>query len=265
MKNKSKFMNNLSILYFLFVLMLIELYYLMFKGDNQSIFVFAIIVFITYLINSNMIFVLGISLISINLLKYFKSSVYEGMTNEEEELDVETRMNCTEFKTLVNERVKKSLDVSNNFIPSNAVIFCKKIKKQYIEAETDCDYYDYYVSNFNKITDIKSINWINKNIYDSSDFSYVTKNKKRNLPQHIEEELKNINKPISSYNKEDFENYIDEDMKDPNHISNVMNRLKTNTPELVDSLKILNTIDINQVNTLINNLNSLAGTFTKTN
>jgi hypothetical protein len=30
---------------------------------------------------------------------------------------------------------------------------------------------------------------------------------------------------------------------------------------LVDSLKILNTIDINQVNSLINNLNSIAGSF----
>ena len=61
-------MYSLPLLYFLFILMLLQLSYLMYSGDNQSLFVFALIVFITYLVFPNMIFVLGISLISINLL-----------------------------------------------------------------------------------------------------------------------------------------------------------------------------------------------------
>ena len=61
---------------------------------------------------------------------------------------------------------------------------------------------------------------------------------------------------MDSYNKEYFGDNIEEDKSDPNHISNVMERLKENTPEMIDSLKILNSLDMNQVNSLINNLNS---------
>ena len=269
MKKGSKIMGSLPLLYFLFVLMLVELSYLMHKEDNQSIFVFAIIVFISYLVNSNMIFVLGISLISINLLKYFRGSLFEGMENDDTDSShtENPRRNCKDFKETVIKNIDNVLsDSSNNDIPNNAFFYCKKIKKQYIDAETDYDFYEYYKDNFNNITDRLSINWINKNIYKSTDFEYISCNlntTKRNLPEHIEKELKDSNKLITSYNKEYFKDNIEDDTEDPNHINNVMDRLKTNTPELVDSLKILNTIDINQVNSLINNLNSLAGSFKK--
>jgi hypothetical protein len=252
-------MNSLYLLYFLFVLMLIQLSYLMYNKDNQSIFVFAIIVFISYLVNSNMIFVLGVSIVSINLLRYLRiSTVYEGMENQEEF----TKLGCREFMDLVYKKIN-SADKSS--IPKPASEFCDKIKTSYIDSETDCDFYKYYVSEFNLITDNTSIKWINENIYDSTKFEHIVCNGgicKRNLPESIQNDLKKINPPISSFNRENFEeNNIHEDLSDPNHISNVMDRLQKNTPELVDSLKVLNTLDMDKVNSLINNLNSLAGTF----
>ncbi len=256
-------MNSLYLLYFLFVLMLVQLSYLMYEKDNQSIFVFAIIVFITYLVNPNMIFVLGVSMISIQLLKYLRSSsIHEGMENQEEF----TKLDCKDFMELVNKNIKKNtVDVSNNTIPKVALDFCRKIRISYIDSKTDCEFYEYYLKEYNLITDNLSIKWVDDNIYDSNQFSHIICNEgmcKRNLPQHIQNDLQKINPPISSFTTENFEeNSIHEDKSDPNHISNVMDRLQTNTPELVDSLKILKTLDMNQVNSLINNLNSLAGTF----
>jgi hypothetical protein len=261
MKKGSNMMTSLSLLYFLFVLMLFQLSFLMYKKDNQSIFVFAIIIFITYLVNPNMIFVLGVSLVSINLLMYMRSNVtFEGMENQGEIV----KRDCRDFKNHIYERINDA-DVSGNIIPSIAKSFCDKVKKNYLDAETDYDFYDFYIKQFNNITDKPSIEWINKNIYNSDNFSYIICNKgnsDRNMPEHIEKGLKNINKPIESFSNDDHtENMIHEDKSDPNHISNVMERLQKTTPELVGSLEMLKTLDMNQVNALINNLNSLASTF----
>jgi hypothetical protein len=265
-------MNSLWLLYLLFVLMLFQLSYLMYKRDNQSIFVFAIIIFISYLVNSNMIFVLGLSLISINLLIYLRTSVvFEGIENpvsSDETISSDEKINCKDFKGIMIKNVNLSLDSSDNNIPDKALDFCMTMKKVYIKAENDYEIFDTYKKEFNKITDKKSIKWVNDNIYDSKKIeeSYVIcspQNGGRNLPDRIKKELAELpgNKPISEFNQEQFENNIEDDKNDPNNISNVMKRLETNTPDLVDSLKILNTLDMNQVNSLINNLNSLAGTF----
>lgn len=259
MKKKSNMMNSLSLLYFLFILMLIQMSYLMYTGDNQSIFVFAIIVFITYLVFPNMIFVLGVSLISINLLISFRCYFsYEGMENKDDSVDDELKKDCTDFKKHVYKKINDALkDSSSNDIPKNALTFCKKVKQQYADAEKDYDFYKYYIDNFNDITDNLDIDWINTNIYDSANFKYIYCNvndKKLNMPQHIQD----------SFNKDNFkENMIEEDTSDPNHISNVMERLQKNTPEMIDSLKILNSLDMKQVNDLINNLNTIAGSFNK--
>jgi hypothetical protein len=266
MKKRSNIFNNQSLLYFLFILTLVQITYLIFVDDKKSIFVYAVIIFITYLVNPNMIFVLGISLLSINLLTYFNINipVYEGMENEI------LKPNCTQFKKQIYERINIALnndtDVSNN-IPANAIIFCNKIKKQYVDAETDYDFYEYYKNNFNYITEQKTINWIEDNIYKSSDFKYIKCNIESSaLNESVEviNDKKKVNPPISSFNNEYDKNNINEDKTDPNHIENVMNRLQQNTPDIIDSLKILNSIDINQVNSLINNLNSIAGSFNKT-
>lgn len=260
MKKKGGIMTNLYWLYLLFVVTLIQICYLMYSGDNQSIFVFSIIIFISYLINPNMIFVLGISIVSINLLRYFRENTFEGMENNDEETDDKKKMDCKDFKIHINKKVNNALSNPTD-IPKEAMPFFKNLKTQFVEADTDYDYYKYYVDKFNKIIDTSTIEWINENIYNSDEFSYIICNRKntnRNMDEHIEKGLKKINPPIS-YNKEEFSNNIEEDTTDPNHINNVMDRLKKNTPELADSLKILNSIDINQVNSLINNLNSLSG------
>lgn len=277
MKKKSNVMNSLSLLYLLFILMLLQLSYLMYKKDNQSIFVFAIIIFISYLVNSNMIFVLGLSLLSINILVYLRSSViYEGMSETEQSPQSSSenyeKMDCRDFKLLINKKINDALvDSSGNTIPKYALSFCNKMKNMYIQAETDYEYYDSYIKEHNKISNKQDLDWIDKNIYNSKDSSrlgspYIictSENSGKNLPEHIAKGLEESksNTSISSYNKEHFENNIEEDKSDPNHISNVMNRIQTNTPDLLESLKLLNTLDMKEVNSLINNLNNIAGTF----
>ncbi len=251
--------------------MLFQLSYLMYKTDNQSIFVFAIIIFISYLVNSNMIFVLGLSILSINILIYLRSSViYEGITNPNETLNDDEKMDCKDFKLHINKKINQVLsrDISDNSIPKTALSFCNKMKSMYIKAETDYEFYDYYIKETSNIIDNDVIEWINSNIYDSEKLAsnYIicsSENSDKNLPEHIKKGLEEskANKPIDAYNKEHFDNNIEEDKSNPNHISNVMQRIETNTPDLVESLKLLNTLDMNQVNSLINNLNSIAGTF----
>ena len=264
MKKRANMMTSLPLLYLLFILMLFQMSFLMYKKDNQSIFVFAIIILISYLVNHNMIFVLGLSLVSINILIYMRSNVvYEGMENKEEMV---MKRDCKDFKEYAYKRIKNSLsDVSGNSIPNIAMGFCDKVKNNYLDAETDYDFYNNYIKEFNKITDTASLKWIDENIYNSKYFSEIKCNElnsKPNMPEHIQQGLDNMNKPLHSYTKENFgENLIDGDKNDPNHISNIMERLEKNTPELVGSLEMLKTLDMNQVNSLINNLNSLASTF----
>ena len=174
------------------------------------------------------------------------------------------KRDCKDFKEYTYKRINKALsDPSANSIPDVAMIFCNKVKKDYLDAETDYEFYNNYIKEFNKITDTISLNWINENIYDSKYFSEIKCNElnsKPNMPEHIQKGLES--KPLDSYTKENFgENLIDGDKNDPNHISNVLDRLEKNTPELVGSLEMLKTLDMNQVNSLINNLNSLASTF----
>ena len=135
----------------------------------------------------------------------------------------------------------------------NLLDFQKSTVLHKLKELTNNDFYDFYNKEVNKITESKSIKWINKNIYDTDKLTsaYISCTNK----------IASTNSTVTAYNKEQFENTIDGDINDPNHINNVMDRLQKTTPELVESLKILNTLDMDAVNGLLNKLNSFTGTF----
>ena len=84
-------LNNINLLYFIFILAIINVSGFIYIKDNQSIFLFAVISIIIYFFNKNMIIVLLSSMIIINTLIFLNklSGPIEGLKNEEDEEDEE--------------------------------------------------------------------------------------------------------------------------------------------------------------------------------
>jgi hypothetical protein len=84
-------LNNINMLYFIFVLAIINVGGFIYIKDNQSIFLFAVISIIIYFFNKNMIIVLLSSMIIINTLIFLNtlSEPIEGLKNKEDEEDEE--------------------------------------------------------------------------------------------------------------------------------------------------------------------------------
>lgn len=91
-KNKFKsknLLNNINLLYLVFVLFIINLGVFIYNKDNQSIFLFSVMALIIYFFNKNMIVVLLFPMIFINaLLLINKLNSKEGFKeNYEEDFD----------------------------------------------------------------------------------------------------------------------------------------------------------------------------------
>ena len=80
-----RILNNVKLLYAVFILTVFELFYFIYNKDNQSIFLFAVIALIVNFFNNNMIIVLCFTIICVNgliLLNKFNECMLEGMENE---------------------------------------------------------------------------------------------------------------------------------------------------------------------------------------
>ena len=80
-------LNNINMLYFVFILAIINIGGFIYIKDNQSIFLFACISIIIYFFNNNMIIVLLSTMIIINILIFINklNGPIEGYKNDEEE------------------------------------------------------------------------------------------------------------------------------------------------------------------------------------
>jgi len=80
-------LNNIKLLYFIFILAIINIGGFIYIKDNQSIFLFAVISIIIYVFNQNMIIVLISSMIIVNTLIFLNilNGPIEGLENEDEE------------------------------------------------------------------------------------------------------------------------------------------------------------------------------------
>jgi hypothetical protein len=79
-------LNNIKLLYFIFILAIINIGGFMYIRDNQSIFLFAVISLIIYFFNKNMIVVLLSTMLIVNTLIFLNklNGPMEGYTNKKE-------------------------------------------------------------------------------------------------------------------------------------------------------------------------------------
>jgi hypothetical protein len=87
--------NNILLLYIVFILMCINMVYLLKIKDYQSILLFSFSCLLIYLINQNMIVVLGVSLIVINIIRLRRENVEVEV---EVEVEKNTNTNTNEEK-----------------------------------------------------------------------------------------------------------------------------------------------------------------------
>ena len=80
-------LNNITLLYFVFILAIINIGGFIYIKDNQSIFLFAVVSIIVYFFNSNMIIVLLSTMLIVNTLIFLNklNGPSEGYENEEDE------------------------------------------------------------------------------------------------------------------------------------------------------------------------------------
>jgi hypothetical protein len=88
-------LNNVSFLYFVFFVSIINLFGFMYNKDYESVFLFSCTALIVYMFNNNMIVVLLISLIFVNLLivlnKLNNNTIEEGFEDKAPELKKEVK------------------------------------------------------------------------------------------------------------------------------------------------------------------------------
>jgi len=82
---KGGLLNNVKLLYVVFVLSVINLLYYVYNKDNQSIFLFAVVALIVYVFNKNMIVVLLLTLFIVDLLILINSFNKEGLEDKKKD------------------------------------------------------------------------------------------------------------------------------------------------------------------------------------
>ena len=247
MKKYSSLLNNKSILYLLFILTLANLSYLIFIKDNYSILIFGLIAILIYLFTTNMIIVLGLSLFIINLLILARDS-REGF---------ESPKSCSDFKMKVEENMFSS-DISGTDISGvpkkfkeDYDDFKSEIKKISDNSESDSEFYKDYMKEYNKLKNEDLTSWLDEHIANTGNFSTICSTSSKGTKSK-KESLKNELDDISTV-KEAEDSGI--------NLNNMIEKVKMGNPELEESLKSLNGIDMDELNKLINKLNSFSDMF----
>jgi hypothetical protein len=147
-------LNNIKMLYFIFILAIINVGGFIYIKDNQSIFLFAVISLIIYCFNSNMIIVLLSTMIIVNALIFLNklNGPVEGLVNEEKEEEVEEEEEEEEVKEgLVNEEENNVVgELSKLNDETGTKEIKEKIKKIIPILKTNYDSLSLDINNMNK-------------------------------------------------------------------------------------------------------------------
>ena len=242
MKKINSLLNNKYILYLLFILTLINIAYFIYLKDNYSILIFCLIVILIYLFTKNMIIILGLTIFIINILVLARDS-REGYTDP-------SNNECSNFTNKVYKNLY-STDISG--IPTQLKNF-KDIMKPFIQDtldgnDTDKGFYSKYKNEIESL-DNKSQQWLKNNVIDIDNYDACYTNVK----------IKN-----SSKNIEPLENEIGYTMKDvkiqDNKINNMVDSIKKDNPDIEKAINLLSGVDMNELNKLINKLNTFTEKF----
>ena len=126
-KNTINIFKNVQVLYFIFFVSILQVLWLLYKNDQNSIIIFASCCLVLYLINKNMIFVLGLSLIIVNIYSLVKTT--EGFEEKKEEIesDMETESKGMNLDS-IDEPLEKEGYTDNEDLMEDKTIM-KKIKQ----------------------------------------------------------------------------------------------------------------------------------------
>jgi hypothetical protein len=240
-------LHNKSILYLLFLLTLANLAYFIYSKDNYSILNFALIATLVYLFTKNMIIVLGITIFIINILILARDSrkSREGYEDISQNRDISNN-DCFEFTDVVHKNLYSN-DISD--IPIRVKNFRDKLESDINNTrdgrETDSNFYSKYISAF-KSTDPNTQNWLNYNVVKNDKYKKVCSNNSKTI-EPLENEIGGLIKDTDNEDK---------------IFSDVIEKVKKSKPEVDELTKVF---DMNELNRLINKLNDITDTFSKTN
>jgi len=197
-----------------------------------------------------MIIVLGLSLFIINLLILARDS-REGF---------ESPKSCSDFKMKVEENLFSSDMSGSNSVPKKFKEdyddFKSKIK-DFTDIESDTEYYKDYMKEFNKLkkTNEDFTSWLDEHIANTGNFSSICSTiskEKKSKKDTLKESLKNELDDIST---------VKETEESGKSLNKLIEKVKLGNPELEESLKSLNGIDMDELNKLINKINSFSDMF----
>jgi len=242
MKKSNSLLNNKYILYLLFVLTLVNIGYFIYLKDNYSILNFCLIAILIYLFTKNMIIILGLTIFIINILVLARRT-NEGFTDA-------SNNECTDFTNTVYKNLY-SVDISG--MPVNLKDFKDAIKPFMQDTldgnDTDKGFYLKY-KNESEMLDNKTQKWLTNNIVDIDEYKDLCYT---SVPSKTVENLEN-----------ELEYTIKDHAKEDKKFNNVVETVKKDNPDIEHAINILSGVDMNELNKLINKLNTFTDTFSKT-
>jgi len=122
--NPNVFLNNIFILYFIFIIAVGNLFYLLLENNVMFITIFILIGLLTSFFNKNMIVILTTTVAFTNILKYGIGIRHtEGLENDEDEKDKEETEDGEDGKDGMVSESEKDLD--NNKIDNDKMVIKK--------------------------------------------------------------------------------------------------------------------------------------------
>ena len=115
-------LNNLNLLYIIFLCTLLNIGFFLYRKDFQSILIFIVCCIVIYMVNKNMILILGFSILFVNALGIVRMFKKEGFKNDESE-DEDIKENMKD----IDSDNESDNDSENDYMQDKEVI--KKIKK----------------------------------------------------------------------------------------------------------------------------------------
>ena len=210
---------SVTLLYFLFIATILHLGYFVLQSEFQSIVIFVLTFLFVYLIDKNMIVVLGLSLLFVDLM-YMLQRVPEGFEGP-------------------------SYDASNNPLIASMDLSGNSFRESMTNP-----------------MDLSG-NRFSESMTNPMDSEFVLEFGK--MPVKRKENFEAVNPLVSgseTIGREKMEGKtLNELEEDSDKMKKMLDKLK-NSPDVAESLKSINGIDVLELNKLINNLNSVVNTFT---
>ena len=207
--------HNVNLLYFIFLIAIVNMLWFVYY-NQRCILVYICLCLAIYIINKNMIFVLGISLILVDsfyLLNLVKKEGFWGDSVGSEGFDMSDNENDETDKNAEN---YKNYDIKN-------------------------------AKRYNDDDDMSS-NSIDSNIKNAKGYDDMSSN---SIDSNIKKETENFLNMLEGYEDEDEEN--DEESKYM-HDKSIIKKLKQLNPLILNTLENMNSVHIKEINKTINNL-----------